>query len=92
MDVINSPLESTSDIWLELGVRKTQASLVVAALVVKKQPANAGDLRDVGSNHRSGRSPGGGMATHSNILAWRIPWTEDPGGLQSTGCQTVGHD
>ena len=33
-----------------------------------------------------------GMATHSNILAWRIPWTEDPGGLQSMGSPTVGHD
>ena len=29
------------------------------------------------------------MATHSSILAWRIPWTEEPGGLQSTGSQTV---
>ena len=33
-----------------------------------------------------------GMATHSNILAWRIPWTERPGGLQSMGSQKVGHD
>ena len=32
------------------------------------------------------------MATHSNILAWRIPWTEKPGGLQSTGLQRVGDD
>ena len=32
------------------------------------------------------------MATHSRILAWRIPWTEDPGGLQSMGSQKVGHD
>ena len=31
-----------------------------------------------------------GMATHSTILAWRIPWTEEPGGLQSVGSQTVG--
>ena len=33
-----------------------------------------------------------GMATHSNILAWRIPWTEEPGGLQSMQSQRVGHD
>ena len=33
-----------------------------------------------------------GMATHSSILAWRIPWTEEPGGPQSTGLQRVGHD
>ena len=34
----------------------------------------------------------GGMATDSSILAWRIPWTEEPGGLQSTGSQSVEHD
>ena len=33
-----------------------------------------------------------GTATHSSILAWRIPWTEEPGGLWSTGTQRVGHD
>ena len=33
-----------------------------------------------------------GMATHSSILAWRIPWTEEPGGLQSIGLQRVGND
>ena len=33
-----------------------------------------------------------GMATHSSNLIWRIPWTEDPGRLQSTGSQRVGHD
>ena len=32
------------------------------------------------------------MATHYRILAWRIPWTEEPGGLYPTGLQTVGHD
>ena len=32
------------------------------------------------------------MATHSSTLAWRIPWTEEPGRLQSTGSQRVGHD
>ena len=33
-----------------------------------------------------------GMAIHSNILAWRIPWIEEPGGLQSVGSQRVGHN
>ena len=33
-----------------------------------------------------------GVATHSSIFAWRIPWTEEPGGLQSTGSQRAGHD
>ena len=33
-----------------------------------------------------------GTATHSSILAWRIPWTEEPGGLESMGLQRLGHD
>ena len=33
-----------------------------------------------------------GIPTHSNILAWRIPWTEEPGGLQSRGSPRAGHD
>ena len=44
--------------------------------MVKNLPANAGNVRDVvGSIPESGRSPGKGMAAHSSILAWRIPWT-----------------
>ena len=39
-----------------------------------------------------GRSPEEEMATHSSVLAWRIPWTEEPGGLQSVGLQIVRHD
>ena len=38
-----------------------------------------------------GDPPERGMATHSSILAWRIPWTEEPGGLQSMGLQRVRH-
>ena len=53
------------------------------ALVVKNLPANAADTRDVGSTPVLGRSLKKDMATHSSILAWRIPWTEKPGGLQS---------
>ena len=49
-------------------------------LSYKESTCNAGDT---GSIPGSGRSPGGGMATHSSILAWRIPWAEEPGGLQS---------
>ena len=55
----------------------------------KESACNAGDL---GSIPGSGRSPGGGMAIHSSILAWRIPWTEEPGGLQSMGLHRVGHE
>ena len=52
--------------------------------MVKNPPANAGD---VGSIPGSGRSLGEGNGTHSSILAWEIPWREEPGGLQSTGSQ-----
>ena len=44
-------------------------------VVVKNLPANAGDT---GLILGLGRSPGGGNATHSSILAWRVPWTEEP--------------
>ena len=50
------------------------------ALAGKNPPANAGDIRDLGSIPGSGRSLKEGMAIHSSILAWRIPWTEEPGG------------
>ena len=52
--------------------------------VVKNPPANAGDM---GSIPGSGRSLGEGNGTHSSILAWEIPWIEEPGGLQSMGSQ-----
>jgi len=55
-------------------------------------PANVGDVRDVSSIPGLGRSPGGGNGNHSSILAWRIPWTEEHGGLESIGLQRVGHD
>ena len=51
----------------------------------KESACNAGDL---GSIPGLGRSPGEGMATHFSIVAWRIPWTEEPGGLQSMGLQS----
>ena len=51
--------------------------------MVKNPFANAGDVRDMGLIPGLGRSPGGDLATHSTILAWRIPWTEEPGRLPS---------
>ena len=62
------------------------------ALVVKNPPGNAGDLRDAGSVPGLGRSPGGRHDNPRSILAWRIPWTEEPGRLQSIGLHRVGHD
>ena len=61
-------------------------------LVVKKPPVNAGDLKDVGAIPGWGRSPEEGMAIHSSILAWRISWAEQPGGLEAIGSQRVGYD
>ena len=62
------------------------------ALVVKNLLANEGGIRCVGSIPVWGRSLEEGMATHSSILFLRIPWTEEPGGLQSIRSQRVGHD
>ena len=53
--------------------------------MVKNPPANAGDRKDSGWIPGLGGSLREGMATHSNILAWSIPGTEEPGGLQSIG-------
>ena len=57
--------------------------------MVNNPPANAGDVDLIPG---LGRSPGEGNTTHSSVLAWRIPWTEEPVGLQSMGSQRVGHD
>ena len=64
-----------------------RASQVV--LVVKNPPANAGDIETLVWS-LGGEDPlEKGMATHSIFLAWRIPWTEEPGGLQSIGRKEV---
>ena len=58
----------------------------------KESTYNSGAIGDMGLIPESGRSPGGGHGTRSSILAWRIPWTEEPGGLQSIGLLTVKHN
>ena len=55
----------------------------------KESACNAGDPSSISG---SGDPLEEGMATHSNLLAWRIPWTEEPGGLQSTGSEGVRHE
>ena len=63
------------------------------ALVLKNPPASAGDIRATGSIPGLADPLEDGRATHSSFLfAWRIPWTEEPGGLQSIGLQRAGHD
>ena len=62
-------------------------------LVVRSPPANVGVIRTTSWIPGLERSPGVGMATHTSILAWKIPQTEEPGGLlQSIGSQRVGQD
>ena len=61
----------------------------------KESPASAGDAgdpRDVVQSLGQEDLLEEEIATHSSILAWKIPWTEEPGGPQSTGSQRVGHD
>jgi len=62
------------------------------APVVKNPPANAGGIRDTGLNLGQEDSLEEGMATHSSVLEWRMPWTEEPGRLQSMGLQRIRHD
>ena len=72
---------------VKYSVTKYGASLV--APMVKESACN---VRDLGSIPGSGRFLEKGMATHFSILAWRISWTEEPGGLQSMKLQGVRHD
>ena len=60
--------------------------------MVKNLPATAGDIRHPGSTPGWGRSPGGGNGNPLSVLVWRIPCTEEPGGLQSMGPQRVGQN
>ena len=64
----------------------------MVVLVVKNLPAIAGDVRGMVPSLGWEGPLEEGMATHSGILAWRIPWTEEPGGLQSMGSHRVGHN
>ena len=61
-------------------------------LGVKNPLANAGDIRDAGSIVGGEDPLEEEIAIHSSILAWRIPWTEEPEGLQFMGLQRVRHD
>ena len=63
-----------------------------SASVVKNLPDNVRDVGGPGSTLGLGRSLEDEMATHSSILAWRIPRTEEHDGLQSMGSQEVGHN
>ena len=60
--------------------------------MVKNPPANAGEIREAGLILGLGRSPGGGHGNPLQYFAWKIPWTVEPGGLQSMGWQKFRYD
>ena len=58
-----------------------------------KKPLIMQEMQKIWVQILDGEDPlGRRVATHSSVLAWEIPWTEEPGGLESTGSQRVGHD
>ena len=73
------------------GIEAPSEHKSLVLLVVKNSPVNAGDIRDRGLIPGQEDPLEEGMTMHS-ILAWRIPWTEESGGLQFVGLQRVGHD
>ena len=82
------PSNLYSIFWVGLTLFKGFASGPVG----KNPPASAVGSGDLGSIPGSGRTPGGGNGTHSSILAWKIPWTEESGGLQFMGLQRLRHN
>ena len=82
-------------LWKKFNVLGARLESLVPhlSLVGKNLPAEAGDRQETRVPSLGGEEAlEEGGATHSGILAWRVPWTEAPGGLQSTGSRRVGHD
>ena len=80
-------ITSTNLIFLSLESLKEKASPM--SQMVKNLPA----MQETPVQSRGWKDPlEKGMAIHSSVLAWRVPWTREPGGLQSMGLQRVGHD
>ena len=90
--LIPNSLNTSRYFWhLFSGSKKIQGTFQVA-LVVKNLPDSAGATGDTSSNPGLEDSLEYEMATHCSFLVWRIPWTEEPGGLQSMGLQRVRHN
>ena len=83
--LIDSIDMSLGKVWQLVMDRKAWCAAVHG---VAKSPTRLSDFTSLTSYFFTGD----GNATHSSILAWRIPWTEEPGGLWSMGLQRVGHD
>ena len=77
------------NIFFRISIFQIFHATYLVARMVKNLPANSGDEDSIPS---LGRSPGGGNGTHSSIPAWKIPWTEEPGWLESMESQRVRHD
>ena len=75
--------------WLVVSTFSIKYSHVPGGSDGNESTCNAGDLGSVPGQEDPLEK---GMATHSSILAWRIPWTKEPAGLQSMGSQRVGQD
>ena len=85
VSVMKNPLANVGDTG-DAGLKKLSSGIL---FWVKNLPA----MRETWVRSLGQEDPlEEGMATHSSILAWRIPWTEDPGRLQSMGSQRVGHN
>ena len=65
---------------------------IVTSLVAQRVKASAYNAGDLGSIPGLGRYLEKGLAAHSSTLTWKIPWTEEPGRLQSMGSKRVGHN
>ena len=77
---------------MEVGFRKDSEEAPGVAQLVKNLPAMQ-ETKETQDRSLGWEDPlEKGMTIHSSIIAWRIPWTEEPGGLQYTGSQRVRHD
>ena len=88
----HSFLTCSLDSRLKTIIKKMINTRLPQWLSVKESVCNSGDTGDADSIPWPGRSLEKEMATHSSYFAWRIPWTEEPGGLQPMRLQRVGHD
>ena len=74
--------------YLQLSLNKHTGASLVAQMVERLSAMQETRVRSLGWEDPLGKE----MATHSSILAWKIPWTAEPGRLPSMGSQRVGHD
>ena len=82
------PFSSPGDI-LNTGIKPRSSALLADSLPSELQGKPKNHLRHI---NNSNYLVGTGMAIHSSILAWKIPWTKETGGLQSIGSERIGHD